>query len=146
LSGIFLLDVNVLVAAFWRPQSSHVHVQRWLTQNAGAGWATCPLTQSSFVRLLSNPAFSSDALTVPDAIALLHTNLAHPAHHFWADEIGVSQALEKFSPRLIGHQQVSDAYLLGLAIHKNGRFATRDRGILGLLPEKSPERARVVLI
>lgn len=146
MSEIFLLDVNVLVSAFWNRQASHVQAQRWLTRSAGTGWATCPLTQNAFVRLLSNPAFSPDALTVTEAISLLQTNLAHPAHHFWADEIGVAQAVEKFASRLVGHQQLSDAYLLGLAIHKKGKLATLDRGILELLPQNSVERERVVII
>ena len=64
----------------------------------------------------------------------------------WADELGFIQALERFHPRLAGHQQVTDAYLLGLAIRKKGKLATMDRGVLALLPEKSRERDFVELI
>jgi toxin-antitoxin system PIN domain toxin len=144
--AFFLLDVNVLVAALWYQQSSHAHVQAWLARYAARGWATCPLTQNGFVRLLSNPAFSPNSLTVNSAIALLESNLVHPKHHFWPDEIGVAQAVERFGARLKGYQQLSDAYLLGLAIHKKGRLVTLDRGVLSLLPEQSEVRARVVLI
>ena len=58
----------------------------------------------------------------------------HQNHQFWADEITLSQAIEPFSNRLSGHQQVTDAYLLGLAIHKNGKLATMDRAVTALLP------------
>jgi hypothetical protein len=145
-SGAFLLDVNVLVAAAWPTHTAHERVRQWLARYAREGWASCPLTQSGFVRILSNPAFSPNALSVTEAISLLQANLAHPAHRFWADEIGFPQAVEKIAPRLTGHQQLSDAYLLGLAIHKRGRLATTDRAILELLAEKSSERERIVLV
>jgi predicted nucleic acid-binding protein len=38
---------------------------------------------------------------------------------------------------------VSDAYLLGLAIHKKGKLATMDQAVLALLPSHSPYRERV---
>ena len=81
-----------------------------------------------------------------DALTLLRANLAHPAHRFWADEVSLIDSLEPFTQKLAGHQQVTDAYLLGLAIYKKGKFVTMDRGVRTLLPEKSPERHFVVLI
>jgi uncharacterized protein len=146
LSGIFLLDVNILISSVWDRHSLHERVQEWFARNAAQGWATCPVTQTAFVRILSNPAFSPNALGIAEAITLLQKFLAHPAHRFWPDDIGIAQAVEKSSLRLKGHQQLTDAYLLGLAIHKKAKLATTDRGILELLPEDSPERERVALI
>ena len=77
---------------------------------------------------------------------LLRANLAHPSHQFWEDSIPFDQAAAPFSRRLVGHQQVSDAYLLGLAIHKKGAFVTLDRAVLSRLPEGSSDRNRVVVI
>ena len=142
----FLLDVNVLIAMAWPTHRDHEKVLEWLAHHAREGWATCPLTQTSFVGILSNPAFSANALTPMDALTLLRANLAHPAHRFWADEVSLIDSLEPFAQKLTGHQQVTDAYLLGLAIHKKGRLVTMDRGVRTLLPEKSPERDFVVLI
>ncbi len=142
----FLLDVNVLIAMAWPTHRAHEKVQEWLARHAREGWATCPLTQTGFVRILSNPAFSPNALTPAHALALLHANLGHPAHRFWADELSFIQALERFHPRLAGHQQVTDAYLLGLAIHKRGKLATMDRSVLALLQEKSLQHDFVELI
>ena len=142
----FLLDVNVLIAMAWPTHRSHEKAQEWLARHAGEGWATCPLTQIGFVRILSNPAFSPNALSPAHALALLRANLGHPAHRFWADEISFIQALEPLNPRLAGHQQTTNAYLLGLAIHKKGRLATMDRAVLALLPEKGRERDFVELI
>ena len=142
----FLLDVNVLIAMAWPTHRAHEKVQEWLAEHAREGWATCPLTQTGFVRILSNPAFSPNALTPAQALALLRANLGHPAHRFWADEISFIQALEPFHPRLAGHQQVTDAYLLGLAMYRKGKLATMDRAVLSLLPEKSGARGFVELV
>jgi uncharacterized protein len=146
MSADFLLDVNVLIAAAWPTHQAHQRVHEWLARHAREGWATCPLTESAFVRIISNPAFSPNALTVAHALDLLRANLGHPSHRFWEDDIPLVESVEPFDDRLVGHQQVSDAYLLGLAIHKRGRLATLDRAILSLLPEKSPNRDRIAVI
>ncbi|HEV2422997.1 MAG TPA: TA system VapC family ribonuclease toxin [Candidatus Acidoferrales bacterium] len=142
----FLLDVNVLIAMAWPTHRAHEKVQDWLGRHAREGWATCPLTQTAFVRILSNPAFSPNALTPTDALALLEANLGRPAHRFWPDEVSLVQALEPFAQHLAGHQQVTDAYLLGLAMNKKGKLATLDRAVRALLPDKSPESDFVIVI
>jgi uncharacterized protein len=144
--AIFLLDVNVLIAAAWPVHGAHAKVQGWLAKYANEGWATCPLTELAFVRILSNPAFSPDALTPANALELLRANLGHPAHHFWPDEISLVAALERLTPRLAGHQQTTDAYLLGLAMHKKGRLVTMDGGLRELLGKKQPEQGLLVVI
>jgi len=136
----FLLDVNVLIALMWPAHQSHPPVEEWFSRHARQGWATCPFTQAAFVRLLSNPAFSRDAVTPQEAIALLSASLKHRYHRFWGDEISLAEAVEGFQGRLVGHRQVSDAYLLGLAIYKGGKFATLDRSVTALLPGESPHR------
>jgi len=145
-TGEFLFDANVLIAAAWPTHQAHPRVQHWLARHAQEGWATCPLTESAFVRILSNPAFSPSALTPADALALLRANLGHPSHRFWEDVLPVEQAVAPFAGRLRGHQQISDAYLLGLVLHRKGTLVTLDRAVLSLLPEKSPEREKVVVI
>jgi hypothetical protein len=104
------------------------------------------MVQSGVVRILSNPVLGSAALNVNDAISFLEINLNQPAHQFWPDEIGIAQAVRPFASRLQGHKQLTDAYLLGFAIHKNAKFATLNKGVLDLLPESSPERNRVVIV
>jgi toxin-antitoxin system PIN domain toxin len=146
MSTVFLLDVNVLIAAFWPTHQAHDRVQHWLARHAREGWATCPLTESAFVRIISNPGFSPNALTVADALDLLRANLAHASHCFWENDIPFLRSIEPFEERLLGHQQISDAYLLGLVIHKRGKLATLDRAISSLLPEKSPNREGIVVI
>jgi len=141
-----LLDVNVLISLLWPAHTSYGAVQRWFARNARHGWATCPVTQAAFVRIVSNPAFSRDALTPREAIKLLSANLEHRYHVFWAGDISFADAVAPCRDRLVGHRQVTDAYLLGMAIHKEGRLATLDKGVLALLAEDSPDRQRVDII
>src|ERR1700739_2018682 len=113
-----LLDVNVLVALLWPDHTFHELVQGWFGRNARRGWATCPITQAGFVRIVSNPAFSVRAVSPSDALQALDLTLQHPAHQFWADDVPLSDALNVFEEPPLGHQQITDAYLLGLAINK----------------------------
>ena len=142
----FLLDVNVLIALLWPAHEAHAAVQEWFRRHAREGWATCPLTQAGFVRIVSNPAFSPDAVTPWEAANLLNSNSRHPAHRFWPDEISYVDAVRPMRGGLRRHRQVSDAYLLGLAIFKKGKLATLDRSVLALVAETGRERAPVALI
>jgi len=88
----------------------------------------------------------SQTLSVAEAVDLLASNVQHSAHHFWPDEIGFLPAIAPLRERLTGHQQIADAYLLGLVLRRKGKLATLDAGIVGLLPEGSPQRAQIVRI
>jgi toxin-antitoxin system PIN domain toxin len=141
-----LLDVNVLIALLWPPHEAHTRAQRWFAKNADQGWATCAMTQAGFVRILSNPAFSRRVVSPRDALEVLGGSIRHPAHRFWTEDIAVTEALAHFRGRLLGHQQITDAYLLGLAIHKKGRLATLDASVASLLPEQSAGTSKLVLL
>ena len=126
----FLLDANVLIALAWPEHEFHERVGRWFARHSRSGWATCPITQAAFVRILSNPAFSPNALSPGNALRVLGTNLSLPNHEFWPDSISVPDAVEVMGTRLRGHQQITDAYLVGLALHHRGKLATMDEGIV----------------
>ena len=140
----YLLDVNVLVALMWPSHASHARVQEWFARNARRGWTTCPVTEAGFVRVISNQAWSPDAVTPQEALALLASNLKHRDHRFWPDDLPLPKATERL--RLAGHRQVTDAYLLGLAIHRKGKLATTDHGIRSLLPSDIPESSCIEIV
>jgi uncharacterized protein len=142
----FLLDVSALIALAWPTHRAHERVLSWFARSAKQGWATCPFTECGFVRIVSNPAFSPDFLTLPEAIRLLTLNLSHPTHHFWADDLPFEDAVRPFHGRMLGHYQVTDGYLLGLAINKKARLATLDEGLASLLDAKSGYLDRIVVI
>jgi uncharacterized protein len=132
---LFLLDVNVLLALLWPAHQHHERASEWFVRHSGIEWATCPFTQAAFIRLLSNPAISRAAPTPANAELLLYRNLDHSNHHFWPDEISVHDAIAPLRRNVVGHRQVTDAYLLGLATFRKGRLATFDRAIASLVPE-----------
>jgi toxin-antitoxin system PIN domain toxin len=125
----YLVDVNLLLALSWPGHQFHELAQTWFARNARKGWATCPMVEAGFVRVLSNPAFSARAVSPKEALDALKFNTKHSAHRFWADELPVVEALANLQPRVVGHQQITDAYLLALALHHRGKLATLDKGI-----------------
>lgn len=128
----FLLDVNVLISLLWPAHTHHDTAQKWFAAKSTKGWATTPITQAAFVRIVSNPAFSKDAVAPDVALELLLQNLGHRHHRFWPDDLSYGEAVADFRPRLTGHRQVTDAYLLGLARHHKGKLATFDQAIASL--------------
>ncbi len=134
----FLLDVNVLVALMWPAHELHARVQAWFARHARRGWATCPMTQTGFARIVSNPAFSPHAVQPLEAVRLLGANLRHRHHYFWPDDLTLAGATERVQGNLAGHRQLTDAYLIALALHRKGKLATLDRAIDSLLAPDSP--------
>ena len=124
-----LLDLNILTALLWPAHEHHDAAHRWFGQRASARWATCALTQLGFVRMVSNPAFSRDALAPGRAVALLGDNLSHPGHEFWTESLQLPDAVKGLKHALQGHRQLTDAYLLALANRRKGVLASFDRGL-----------------
>ena len=129
--SVGLLDVNMLIALSWPSHLHHRTAQAWFSKHAARGWATCPLTQCAFLRISSNPKIIPEAVTPAEAFDLLRQIVAQKHHTFWPDDIAV---LDEDIPRSLvgGHRQITDAYLLGLAIRHDGRLVTLDKGILTL--------------
>ncbi len=136
----YLLDTNLLIALLWPSHEKHDLALKWFTRHRAKGWATCSITQAGFVRIVSNPAFSRDAVQPREAIQVLSANTAARDHAFWPDEFPVAEAVAFTGVRLMGHQQVTDACLLGLAIRRGGVLATLDQRIAALTEPKSAER------
>jgi toxin-antitoxin system PIN domain toxin len=141
-----LLDTNLLIALFWPSHVSHDPAVKWFTKNRVRGWATCPMTQAGFVRIVSNPAFSRDAVQPREAIQVLSANIAARDHEFWPVELPLAGAVAFAGVRLLGHQQITDAYLLGLAIKKGSVLATLDKRIAALTEPRSAERAALEIV
>ena len=135
----YLLDVNVLIALSWPDHTHHALVRRWFAKNRMRGWATCPLVQAGYVRILSNPSFSSRFVPVQEAIDGLEVSLKDEVHQFWPDAISFPTAVSLLRSSLKGHQQVTDAYLVALAINNRGKLATMDRTIAQLAPTGTVE-------
>jgi toxin-antitoxin system PIN domain toxin len=119
-----LLDGNVLVAL---TTPGHVHSEaahRWWADLRDDTFATCPITQGTVLRL-----FLVRGGTIDDGVRLIRQLSAHQRHEFWPDDIGY---LHTNLSGVLGHRQVTDAYLAGLARHHRGRLATFDAGLAAL--------------
>ena len=103
------------------------------------------MTQSAFVRISANPKIVDEAVSIQDALATLAGFAGHKKHVFWHDDLSL---LEDGFPAdlLAGHRQVTDAYLLGLAVKHGGRLATLDRSLNALLTPKDKRRQNICLI
>ena len=123
-----LFDVNVLIALF---DPGHVHHDRahaWWRRNRASGWASCPLTQNGFVRVLSQPGYPNSVST-PEAMRILGKAARQRGHAFWPDDFSITERDRFRSERILGPKQVTDLYLLSLAVQRDGRLATFDRAI-----------------
>jgi toxin-antitoxin system PIN domain toxin len=123
-----LLDVNVLLALFDPEHKHHNEALSWWNTHRDRGWASCPLTQNGFVRVISNPAYKRP-LPLSGAVALIQAQTERPGHAFWPDDISFADAGVFDHERLQGPNQITDAYLLALAVRNGGCLATFDRGI-----------------
>jgi uncharacterized protein len=140
-----LLDVNILVALFDPTHVHHEAAHEWFARNWSAGWATCPLTENGFARVVSNPRYPGRATSVRDAIARLAEVRQSADHVFWQDSVSVCDG-DTFQPSFIqGHRQLSDVYLLGLAVANGGRLATFDRNVpLKAVTGAGPQHLEIV--
>ena len=132
-----LLDVNLLIALFDPDHVHHEPAHAWFGAHRSSGWATCPLTENGVVRILSNPGYSPTAER-PAGIARRLASFRESGHHaFWPDGVSLSDT-GVFNLGVVGHRQLTDVYLLALAVRREGRLATFDRSI----PVKAVRGAR----
>lgn len=136
-----LLDVNALVALAWDSHIHHARMRAWFGANSARGWATCPITESGFVRVSSNPKVLSHAIGVDAARGVLSTLRALGDHSFLTDDVSLTDG---DVPTMTGHRQVTDAHLLTLARRRRVRLVTFDAGLLALAEGRDVELLTVL--
>lgn len=141
-----LPDVNVLVALAWPNHVHHQAAQAWFAAAQADGWATCPLTESGFVRISSNPRLTPEARRPREAVELLRRIIALPHHAFWDDTTSISSSELVAVDKLTGYRQVTDAHLLAVALGHGGAVATFDRGLRSIVPPSADPGQAVELI
>jgi toxin-antitoxin system PIN domain toxin len=123
-----LLDVNVLIALLDSDHASHDSAIIWFSKHAREGWASCPITQNGCIRIMSNPGYPNP-LPVQAVIEHLAEASRQDIHQFWQDEVSLLDADVVDSTRIHGPRQLTDIYLLALAVQHEGRLVTFDSGI-----------------
>ncbi|HEY0796991.1 MAG TPA: TA system VapC family ribonuclease toxin [Acidisarcina sp.] len=122
----YLLDVSVLIAL---TEEDHVHrhtATKWF-RTPGLDWGLCSFSEAGFLRISSNPKLGK--LTMGEAGQLLKSFTSRVGYRFWPMLAGWISLDQRLRDRVFGHQQITDAYLLGLAIKEDGVLVTLDKGL-----------------
>jgi toxin-antitoxin system PIN domain toxin len=123
-----LLDINVLIALHDRDHIHHERAATWLHEHIDAGWASCPLTQNGCLRIMSQPGYANPQ-PLSLLIAMLQGSMGTAFHQMWSDDISMLDATRFHHPHIHGPRQLTDLYLLGLAVKNAGCLVTFDARI-----------------
>lgn len=122
-----LLDVNVLLALLDPDHMGHEAAWRWFSGARSAGWATCPIVQAGFLRIITTPTYRPAPAPLDVAAVALKDLCKTPDHEFWSADGDMTDHSFIDATRLGKGGHVTDAYLLALAASRGGRLATFDR-------------------
>ncbi|MBN2125574.1 MAG: VapC toxin family PIN domain ribonuclease [Deltaproteobacteria bacterium] len=122
-----LLDVNLLLALSDPMHVHHETAHRWFADKGQRAWATCPLTENGFIRIASHPNYPNRPGDVTAVLVIFRQLCGARGHHFWSEDVSILHILEPGV--IVTHGQITDVYLLGLAVHKRGKLATLDQRI-----------------
>ena len=122
-----LLDVNVLVALTDKEHIHHTPVTAWFDRQGSVAWGMCAFTETGFLRVVTRPAIG--ALSVREATEVLKRLATHHGYRLWSLTEPWSTVAAPFKARVFGHQQITDAYLLGLAVKEGGILVTLDKAL-----------------
>ncbi len=129
-----LLDVNVLVALLDEDHVHHKTVLEWF-YTPGRQWAICPFTEAGLLRHMTRPKIGD--MSMEEATAMVARLAREPGYHYQPISTDWQTLCGRFFKRLFGHKQITDAYLLGLAVHEGLVLVTFDKAILHLAGEHS---------
>lgn len=123
-----LLDVNVLIALLDSRHASHGRAREWFSAEAPGGWASCPITQNGCIRVMSHSSYPN-SVPVRAVVERLAEATAGSYHAFWPDGLTLLDPAIADSSRIHGPRQITDLYLLALAVRNKGRFVSFDQAI-----------------
>jgi uncharacterized protein len=123
----FLLDVNVLVALADEDHTHHNPAMKWFRSSGRHDWGICALTEAGFLRVSMRP--KSGSRSIEEVAEMLTRLAAYPGYRYWPISVSWITLATPFLGRLFGHQQITDAYLLGLAVKENGVLVTFDKAL-----------------
>jgi toxin-antitoxin system PIN domain toxin len=123
-----LLDVNVLIALLDSDHASHDSAIKWFAKHAREGWASSPITQNGCIRIMSHPGYPNP-LPIQAVIERLGEACQQDIHEFWPDDVSLLDPHVVDTTRIHGPRQLTDIYLLALAVQHDGRLVTFDTGI-----------------
>ena len=124
-----LLDVNVWVALFDDARIRNGDALKLFAQR-GLAIASCAVTENGVLRVLSLPGY---ARRMPPGFPAVRDKLALACgdvdHEFWSCDISLRDTTVLNWSHIMGHNQITDAYLLALAVRHGGALATFDHHV-----------------
>jgi hypothetical protein len=142
----WLLDVNVLLAWLWPAHEAHKAASSWMHNHLQEPWATCPITEMGFLRIVTTRSFSPHAPVWAEAVEILRKQTEDSRHSFWQDSLTSAELDKRLGRRIKSPSLITDAYLLTLAMQNGGRMVTFDYRMETLAPEGSTEREALVIL
>ena len=124
--------MNVLIALIDSSHEAHSAAHDWFSSHGHGAWATSPLTENGLVRIISHSRYPNPVASTGAAVELLRTLRRHPGHHFWPDDISLADGGVLDAVRPVSSGQLTDAYLLALAIKHDAVLVTFDRRIAAI--------------
>jgi toxin-antitoxin system PIN domain toxin len=123
----YLLDVNVLIALLDPAHTAHDDAHRWFENTGQTAWATCPITENGVMRIVGHPKYPNSPGSPALVAAIVKTLRALAGHYFWVDDVSLVGAAGVDPSHILTPGQVTDSYLLALAVAHQGQLATFDR-------------------
>lgn len=125
-----LLDINLLISLIDSDHVFHEKAHKWWAKHSREGWASCPITENGMVRVMSNPSYSKKVVFPPsDLISRLRRFTANTNHQFWGADLSLLDSKIFNVTRIHRSKQITDLYLLSLAVCHQGRLVTFDTNI-----------------
>lgn len=135
-----LLDVNLLIALSEEGHANYRVAWRWF-DTPGLNWGLCAFSEAGYLRITVNPAVGG--YSIAEAARVLAVMTRRPGYRYWPIIDSWSTLVEPFREKVYGHQQITDAYLLGLAVKNGGVLVTLDKAMRHLA---GPRYAKNLLV
>jgi toxin-antitoxin system PIN domain toxin len=126
----FLLDVNVLIALIDPASVHHNAAHAWFASTGRFAFATCPLTQNGVLRIVGHSRYPNSPGSPSQVARSMAGIQALAGHSFWPDDISLHDSSKLNLERLLTSAQVTDSYLLALAVAHGGKLASFDRRLV----------------
>lgn len=123
-----LLDVNILLALADPKHPHHAIAKNFFVNKRPGAWATCPLVENGFLRILSGNSYAHRVDSPRTARVILDQMIrSSPGHQFWPDDLSLCDSAN--FPDLPSAKHLTDCYLLALTVKRGGKLVTFDRRI-----------------
>ncbi len=138
----YLHDSNLILALTHEDHPFHRQAFAWFRGTPTSKWATCEITRSALIRLSYNPRVIDPPKSPVETLNNLETAACRSDHKFLTLPRSGIEVLRKCLTKCQGYKQITDAYLIAIAISNNVKLATFDARLRHLSPD--PEAVELV--